>query len=169
MFELSEGTVKISPEYLALPSFKAIYEEDKTKDKSSAFKQLSYVFFLCDYKSPYYSYPEEKKRKAIGADIMKDENYKPSVKILKACEDYKRLNETSEMRLLQAWESKIDELADFIAEVDIHEKNVATLTKAGIDTEKIITSVQKLRDMVAKQMTQKSHIRGGKSEALFES
>jgi hypothetical protein len=114
MFELKDGKFIIHPDQLALPFFRVIYDADKSKGKETAFKELSYVYYMCDYKSPYKNYPEDKRKQLILDDIIKDKTWKESKDIKEACIKYKELIETPEIRLLQALEAKTDELADFL-------------------------------------------------------
>lgn len=167
MFELAEGTVKINPEHLAIPAFKVIYDRDKSVKKEQSFKELSYIFFMADYKSPLFSYPDKKKSEAV-LDLLKDKDFVPDDKVLSALDVYKGLIETSEMKLLQAWEGKVHDLAAWIKEVTLDTKTAAALVKTGIDMVKIVGATQTLREMVEKQITQRSHVRGNKSTSLFE-
>lgn len=168
MFDLDNNVVVISPDKLALPFFKVIWDRDKSKDKQIAYKELSYVFYYCDYKSPYSNLPEEKRKSVISVDIIRDNKWKPDKEIIEACKKYKELTETSEMRLLKAWENKIDEVATFLTTTQITEDNLVSQLKSGTDMEKIITSVQKLREVVEKQISQSTTRRGNKSTSMFE-
>jgi hypothetical protein len=72
LFNIKDGKIVITPDKLAIPVFKQIYERDKSKNKDIAFKELSYIFFMVDFNSPYQSYPNDKKEKMIIEDIFKD-------------------------------------------------------------------------------------------------
>lgn len=167
MFELEEGRVVVNPDKLALPFFRVIFDADKSKGKEVAFKELSYIFYLCDYKSPYSTYPEDKRSQLIIRDIIKDDKWKPSKDVLYGCLKYRELTETPEMRLLKAWEAKIDEVVVFLGANRINEDNMTAQIKSGTDMEKIVTSVQRLRDIVNKQTAQSTR-RGNKATSLLE-
>ena len=55
LFDYKERNVIVSPEALLIPEFEEIYKRDKSKDKAKAIKELSYIYFISDYKSPYIS------------------------------------------------------------------------------------------------------------------
>ena len=67
LLDLKNSRVVISPEALLIPEFQKIWEKDKSKDKEKALKELSYVYFICDYKSHYLtSMGKERVRIAVA-------------------------------------------------------------------------------------------------------
>ena len=53
LFDLRDFTVTISPKALMVPEFKALWDRDKSNNKSTALSELAYVYYLSDFKSPY--------------------------------------------------------------------------------------------------------------------
>ena len=74
LFDLKDRKVTFSSQALLIPELKVIWDADKTKDKSKAVTKLSYIYFLCDFKSPYVlSVPPESLKSTVGRDFMEDE------------------------------------------------------------------------------------------------
>lgn len=53
LFHYEGYEVEIEPEALMMVPFKAIYDRDKSKDKSMAKQELAYVYFMGDPRSDY--------------------------------------------------------------------------------------------------------------------
>ena len=53
LFHYESYEVEIEPEALMLVPFKAIYDRDKSKDKSMAKQELAYIYFMGDPRSDY--------------------------------------------------------------------------------------------------------------------
>ena len=53
LFHYEGYEVEIEPEALMLAPFKAIYDRDKSKDKSMAKQELAYIYFMEDPRSDY--------------------------------------------------------------------------------------------------------------------
>lgn len=168
MFELNEGKVIVDPNKLAVPAFKKVWDSDKSKSKEQAFNYLAYVYYMCDYKSPYANYPDNKRHELICEQILKDQAIKIPQYVTDACSMYKQLNETSDMRLLAAWEKKIDELATYLTNNPIDLDNINAQLKSGVDMEKIIASKQKLKEVVEKQQMHIAKNRGGYTKSKYE-
>ena len=111
LFDLKNGNIVLNPDSLALPCFKAIWKKDKSKNKETATKHISYVYFMCDYHSPYAVYPNNKKKDVVVRDFINDEKWKETPEILEAMKMYHELQETHTMRLMRAAKGAADKLA----------------------------------------------------------
>ena len=89
LFELKDGKLIIEPSRLIVPVFKQLYDRDKSKDKTQAFKEFSYIYFLLDFKSPYAGYPNDKKEEAIKKDLFKNNKWEPDSLVTEAIIKYK--------------------------------------------------------------------------------
>ena len=104
LFDLKNSRVIISPEALLIPEFERLWRRDTSKNKEKALKELSYVYFTCDYKSPYLtSMVRDKVRLVVAKDFMKDTKSRPDPGMEEAIEKYKDLQVTASMRLLAVW------------------------------------------------------------------
>lgn len=176
MFELVNNQVVIHPDKLALPYFNAIWTADKSKNKALAFKELSYIFYLIDHKSPYSSYPIDKRREYILNDIIKDSKWVESELVKEGILKYKQLNTTLSIELLESVKGLLYKLKVYFDSVEfdptgdpeVEMKKAAAAQKSTADIGKSIESLYLLEEKVRKEITTKSTVRGGKSTALFE-
>ena len=85
LFDLKGLVVTAHPEALLVPEFKTIWEDDDSEDKAQALRELSFVYFMSDYKSPYVlSLTPDRLAPVISKDFMKNEDYKPTPQVLAA-------------------------------------------------------------------------------------
>lgn len=176
IFDLKEGKVVINPNKLAVPIFKDIYERDKSKDKEKAFKELSYIYFLVDFKSPYDSYPDNIKEETIKRDIMKNSKWVPDELIVEAIKKYEEFQETPILRLIKSSKLSCDKLSDYFKNVDFTDTDdtgkliytakdvVANLSSVG----KVAESLDKLEELSKKQLKKDTKIRGGGIVGAYE-
>ena len=73
LFDIDNNKVIVHPEALLIQSFKLLWDRDKSKDKARALKELAYVYFMTDFKSPYDRYDPAERHIQISADIVGDE------------------------------------------------------------------------------------------------
>ena len=171
LFDYKERNVIVSPEALLIPEFEEIYKRDKSKDKAKAIKELSYIYFISDYKSPYISSlsPDALKR-TIGKDFMKDEDYEPDSKILAAIDKYKS------MLLLNASLQTVHNLTDYLQNIDLQErdKNDKPIYKPSDVTNSlkniggIVDSLNKVRANVEKEIQEAATLRGQRKKGNRE-
>ena len=88
LFDLRDGQVVLNPESLAIPIFNTIWKRDKTKSKERANREIAYIFFMCDFNSPYMAYPNIKRREVVVNDFMKDPKWKEDKDIKEAMIKY---------------------------------------------------------------------------------
>jgi hypothetical protein len=158
IFNLKNNKVIIDPDKLIIPEFKSIWERDKSKDKENAFKELTYVYMLVDFKSPYQAYPEDIREIKIKEDLFKDKNWKPDDLIKSACKKYYELIETPTLRMLNSARIAVEKLSNYFKVSNPNDKSyTANLEKLG----KIIESLDKLEEKVKKEQTSETKVRGG--------
>ena len=169
LFDLRDMVVTVSPQALLIPEFKKIWDDDSTNDKSVALKQLAYVYYISDFKSPYLlSSNPDQVAKLIAKDFMKDEDYVPTSEVMLAIDKYKSLQETPSMRLLSASLSTIHNLSTYLENVNLEERDdrgkpiykpndvTGSLSKIG----GIVESLTKVREQVEKEITKAGTLRG---------
>jgi hypothetical protein len=177
LFDLKDRKVTFSPQALLIPELKVIWDADKTKDKSKAVTKLSYIYFLCDYKSPYVlSVPPESLGTVVGRDFMKDEDYEPDAKVLIAIEKYKELQKTPSMGLLEASTITIHKLSSYLRSVDLTERDKSgkplykpsDVTNALKSIGPIVESLSKVREQIEKETIKKGRLRGQRKKGNRE-
>lgn len=96
-----DNEIYISPEAREIAAFKKIWTRDRTdKYKKKAKSDLSYIYFMYDYRSVFNNYGEDEKIAKVKESLSYpvDEDNDPDLK--KACDLYKELNETPSMKVL---------------------------------------------------------------------
>lgn len=169
LFDLKGLVVTAHPEALLVPEFKAIWDSDDSEDKSKALRELSFVYFMSDYKSPYVlSLTPDRLKPVVSKDFMKDEDYSPSSLVLEAIAKYKQLQKTPSMGLLEASIKTIHNLTNYLENVDLEERDSrdkpiykpSDVTNSLKSIGGIVESLNKVRSLVEKEITQSGTLRG---------
>jgi hypothetical protein len=91
LFELDreKWEVVVAPQVYAIAEFKAVLKKDKSKDKSIALKEMSFIYFYCDIKSDYMIKTDLKERvEEIKKDLELPATWKPDKVVEEAIEFY---------------------------------------------------------------------------------
>ncbi|QDP46367.1 MAG: hypothetical protein GOVbin1709_29 [Prokaryotic dsDNA virus sp.] len=177
LFDLRDFKVTISPKALIVPEFKALWDRDESKNKSTALSELAYVYYLSDFKSPYLlSLDISVVKHTVAKDFMKDENYKPDDLVEEAIKKYKSLQETPSMRLLNSSLVTVSKLTDYLESVDLDERDdknkpiykPSDITNSLKSIGGIVESLTKVRDQVEKEITQAGALRGQRKKGNRE-
>ncbi len=158
LFTIKNNIVQINPDNLAIPEFRDIWEADKSKSKEYAYKALSYVYFLCDYRSPYYSYPEDVRELQVIKDFVRDPNWIVTEHIKQACKKYEEFQNTLPIRMVKAGRKAGEEYINFFTNEGYNHKNfTSNLEKMG----NIMKSLDVLEERAKKEDKNEEKIRGG--------
>jgi len=176
LFDLKNGNIILNPDSLVLPGFREIWKKDKTKGKDKATREISYVYFMCDYNSPYSVYPIHKRRDVICKDFMQDAKWKETPEVSEAISRYKDFQETHTMRLMRAAKGAADKLAGYFEAIDFlkvddNGKPVYTAKDVAYNLEKvghIVDSLDKLEVRIKKEVKSESRVRGGGDIGMYE-
>jgi hypothetical protein len=170
------GEAKLNPDILAIPAFDTIWKADKTKTKAKAMKNITYVYMMADFNSPYAVFPLVKRKTEVARDILGSEDSKIEKMLLEGIETYKKFQETPSMYLLEKTKTAIYKMADYFETVNFNQMDdtgrpvytakdvAANLEKIG----KIIESYDKVEEKVKKEVKSESRIRGGGTEGSYE-
>jgi hypothetical protein len=132
-------------------------------------KELAYVYFMHDHRSPYAVYDISQRHDEVVLGIHGKVKWKPSSKVLTACDKYKELKESSAVKLLKSARASVVKLEKYFESVDLtlmddngrpifHAKDlVANLSKMG----DVIDGLSKLEEQVKKQEQINTNTRGG--------
>jgi len=190
LFREENFQVIIDPELKVIPQFKRIITRDRDRKKRAAFKELAYIYFAYDYKSPYFIYPETERKMRVRKDLelepgwMEDKEMKdaiakyisfldsPAIKSLIAI----REGLLSSAKVIDALRIRIDEtLADATDQdaedpVDIGSvvKSVTQLIDLSEKLPKAIDTISDLEEKVKKEQSNESRIKGGGTKGIFE-
>lgn len=160
ILDLKDGKVIISAEALGIPEFNVLYTRDTSKSKSKALAELSYVFYMCDFDSPYANFSDERKTEMLGEDLFKNPKYKPDEHVNKAIDKYKRLSETPISRLLRAIEDKTDELATYMRNTKLDSTTLKEVLEVMKSAAPLVTNAGVLRREAEKEQKVKGKVRG---------
>ena len=133
-------------------------------------KELSYIYFMIDHRSPFAVYEWKQREIEVKISIFGEKTkWKPSIKIKKACEKYETLIETSAVRLLKAAKESVIKLEKYFRTVDLtltddngrpifHAKDlISNLEKMG----RVVDGLTRLEDIVKKEEQAANTNRGG--------
>lgn len=168
LFNLKNNQVVIEPEVLHIPEFKTLWDRDKSKTKDSAYKELSYVFYMYDFNSPYSGTDERKRETAVKKDFIKDEKWKPDEDVLAAGIKYKELSETPLTRLLDAVKLTLDKMTDYLRGTEVDDTTVRIIVDTVNKTSAIVGSYFKLKETAQKEVTSNSRTLGNKIVSDYE-
>ena len=176
VFDIVGDKITVTAETLSVPEFKALWDRDKSKDKSQALNELKYVTFLCDMSmsNPYRGYSEVDKESILRADMF-NENWVPDSLVHKAIEKFDQLQVSTNSRMLKGAKKAADQLAKYFETIDFTKvdangkaysaKDLASNLK---DVGSIIKSLSSLEEQVLREQLDSSRIRGGSEIGEFE-
>ena len=107
LLTISDNKVIPSVYTLTIPEFDAL-----------SIKELAYVYYMCDHRSPFAVYDEERREEEVIKSVFK-KKYKISSKIKAACSKYKELTETSAVKLLKAARASVTKLEKYFRDIDL--------------------------------------------------
>jgi hypothetical protein len=176
LFLIEKNKIVPNPAALTIREFKQLWIRDTSKNKDTAILELSYVYFISDYKSVYLSAPPEEREQVIMDDLGFDKYWKPDKEVQEAVQKYNELQQVPTMRLLNAAQSALEQLVQYFKAVDFKERDkrgqpvyrALDVTKAMGETARVADSLDKLRDKVKKELDTKGKIRGGGEASLYE-
>ena len=125
---------------------------------------------MVDHRSPFSIYDWDQRISEVKNSIFGDKKkWKPSAKVLAACDKYDKLIETSSVRLLKAARTSIVKLEKYFKDIDLHLMDdngrpifhakdlIANLSNMG----KVVDGLTKLEEIVKKQEQAANTNRGG--------
>tara|TARA_R100000951_G_scaffold48309_1_gene41052 strand:+ start:3538 stop:4044 length:507 start_codon:yes stop_codon:yes gene_type:complete len=130
-------------------------------------KELAYIYFMADHRSPYAIYGEEHRKEEVISAVFK-KGWEPSGKVLIAVEVYKELKETSAVKLLRSARASIVKLQEYFELIDLREEDdngklrynakdlVANLANMG----KVVEGLSQLEAQVKKEAQVSGQLRG---------
>lgn len=174
-FNNAETKLEINePELFLIKEFKALLDRDKTKSKTRAFKELTYIYLALDWKSLYNNLTEQDRHQSALEDsgITESEFNDPIFR--EACRKYRSLQESHKsIQLLNAAKAAADKLIDYftvIVDFDSRKEDGTPIFKAkDVITEmsnisKVHEELKILEELVQKDLQQKSQYRAGAEE-----
>ena len=172
LLTLKSHKVIPSPYLLQIKAFKALWKRDRSVDKSQALEDLSFVYYFCDFRSPYMQYDEERRFHQLVTDIIGDKRgakWKLDDEVKAAIEKYAELQETPTLKLLRAATIAINKYTNYFETIDLSEKddrgklvhNSKDLASNIKSVGDLINSIEVLHKKVMQEVQTSTRIYGG--------
>lgn len=161
-FTMKDGRLQMTQEFLMIPEFTDVWNRDKTKEKQHAHDILFYVYLMCDLQDdcPTKNLDKIVKDQHCRFMVFKDKAYQFTDKDLPyvqaAVTAYTLLNETSEERILQVYDAKIDQLRIMLEEV-------TPVIREGVSNAGVATFTTNV-DMINRALKEVSNLVKAKNE-----
>jgi len=176
--------VVVDPELKLVPEFKSILTRDRSVEKKQAMRELSYIYFVYDHKSPYYIYPLEERLLRVSKDSGLGEGYEPDTKVSNAIKKYLELGKTPTIKsltsirnglltsssLIDVLRKRIEEALtdDDIDDMDPIVRSVTRMLEISEKLPKAIESITTLEQKILKEEASDVRIKGGGKKGMFE-
>ncbi len=167
LFDIDNGQVILNPTSLWIPEFKKLWDRDKSKNKEKAARELSYIVFLYDYRSPYQAYAENEREDKIVKDYFSDEpKWKPDKEVKAAIKRFEEFQSSSTLRLLRSTKYALEAINEYFKTAS--PDNIDKIVKNAKELGNLVQSLDKLEQQVQKEQLEKNSARGGQDIGLFE-
>ena len=162
LFDIVGGKCVIHADFLALPPMKRYWESNK--DKQHANDVLSFII-LCDYwDSPYVkSMNDDIRETKLKEEIFKNKDYKLTVDEQVCRDEYAKLLDTRNLKMLNAMRKKIDTVSAYYEESigeELDEKRIKDLLAGMEKVKAVFQTVDFLEKAVKAEELDNSKIRG---------
>lgn len=169
ILDIVDGKLIIAPEALTISPFDKIWEDDKTQAKKSAIEKLKFVWFYCDWESPYYkNYAEDTRAKMIALDVLKEKSYKIPSDVHQAISKYVELYTTPEMRLVDAAQIAVFKMEQFYKNVNFQEDDIKKVSDSIIAMPKLVQAIKDARRAAQTEKDSGVKVRGNAEVGQFE-
>lgn len=173
-FNMDGGKITPNPLILSIPTFKTIWESDKSKEKELAFNQLAFIAHMVDIRSPYREYDEPARKEILMKEFSISSNQLK--KLGPALKLYEELATTRAIRLLVAAFSGVDKITEYFHTADLNEVDEkGALVHKPTDMARnlkevggIVKSLRELRKTVEEEQAVSGNIRGGGEVSEWE-
>ncbi len=185
IFDNSNNRINVNePEILLIKEFKDIWESkrnitktDKTgEQKTLAFRELTFIYLMLDWQSPYSDYYEQDRYNAslIDSGLSQEEYDDPLFRA--ACRKYRAIqDENMALKCLQAAKGTIHKFIDYFTDIDPQERDQET-GKPIYKVKDIMSELTKLNELfesfkaleyqVKKEKEQESSNRAGEVDGF---
>lgn len=153
LFEVVQNVVVFSPQTLQLKPFREIWDNDRSKDKMEAAREMSYVYYMADERSDYmYILDPDERSSQIQCDLDFDDDWVIPQYIIVAISFYSKRSETASTRLLVSTRGILNKISKFLDDVDMsakdnRDKYINDITKITAAVEKIPKLIKALNDI----------------------
>jgi hypothetical protein len=179
LIELKNYTLTISPEAFALRVFRKLWDRDKTKTKDRAYAEMSYVFFMEDFRSDFSGILDEQdRREEVMKQIVLPKGWKEDKLVKDALDYYREQNDKIyAIGFVRDAQFAMDKIRQYFREVDLQavDKNgkpihdISKLDRVLGNSASLLKNLTELESQVKQALqAEKSNVRGGKEKSIFE-
>lgn len=180
LFDNGKNEVTINePEVLLIKEFAALWTNarNKTKEdpkgiyKTRAFRELTYIWLMLDWASPYADYTEQERHQEALKDANLTEAEWADPTFRAACRKYRDMQDSSRaLKLIKSAQGIVDKITDYFESIDLTERDPLTgrpvyKTKDVMAEMKTVSEVveelKTLEFMYKKEQEEESDVRGG--------
>jgi hypothetical protein len=177
LIEFDGQEFKIADEALLIRPIRELLEKDKSKRKEEFWKQISFLWFMCDPRSTYQYLTDEKERaleiktqEGLGAE------WEPSKTLQDAMNIYRKHTITTASLLLDSMRKGSEKIQKFLEDLDLFalDKNgkpiyqVSTITTTLKQIPELAKSMSEAEKALAKDFDNEDKARGNSSKAVGE-
>jgi len=168
---------KLADEALLMRPIRELFLADKTKKKEEFWKQISYLWFMCDPRSTYmYLVDEETRAREIKVQEGLGNDWEPSALLKEAMDIYRKQTITTASILLESMRKGVEQLRKFFSEFDLFalDKNdrpiyqVSTMTAALKQVPELAKALVDAEKALAKDFATDDKARGNTEKAVGE-
>lgn len=165
-FDNDKSFWKTNPQFRAFSPFKELYLNDTTKGKEESSNLMWGVAFFSDPESILKNLPLKFKLDRIKeefgeVDLNSDEN-------VVYVEAFESLVLSEAERTLRAWEEKLRQRNQMLADTDYTEKNAGELDKILEKTPKLFIELSRLKEQIYKETSLEGKAMGGIKESASD-
>lgn len=169
LIEFDGMEFRLADEAFLVRPIREMFQQDKSKKKEEFWKQISYLWFMCDPRSSYMYLVNEPER---AAEVKKQEglgeDWNPSELLVDAMNIYRSQTITTSAILLEGMRKGIDKLSAFLGETTFSEKTVASMTSALKQIPELAKALSDAEHALAKDFATDDKARGTAVKAIGE-
>ena len=169
---------KIADEALLVRPIRELFQKDKSKKKEEFWKQISYLWFMCDPRSTYmYLVDDDSRAREIKLQEGLGEDWEPSELLKEAMDIYRKQTITTASLLLEGMRKGIENVRKFLSEVNlfaVDEKTqkplyqVSTITSALKQVPELAKALSDAEKSLANDFATEDSARGNAQKAVGE-
>lgn len=181
LFVVENNVAKPNTETLLIPPFKDIWERDKSEEKTVSINEFTYIELMTSKKksNPFSGYSDDVRHEKLCEMIFEDVDWKPDVLVEKALIKMRVFHEEASPTYQYYVDNLItaENTRTFLKNIDLNERNEKTgnplykpkdVTSAIADTEKVIQTLDLLRDKVEQELFETVKTRSNRQINPFE-
>lgn len=178
LFEFRQHQLHISEYAYALEPFKKVWRRDKSRDKKVAVSELSYIYFMYDFRSDFveqYGTDESRHEAIIESLGALKPDWQPDKDVKVAIEFYVKHSENIKMKMVKDVIGSLHKLRKYFQTIDFtllddNGKPVYDITKYSNvikDLEKNMSTLDKMKALALKD-AKEAEARGSIEKNVFE-